>query len=205
MESISSSSQKPSSSSATFEQDQQLFTDTLLKIQIQSALAKEYVQNKKSPLPLLAQSCALVDNLPTTENWTHAQVQLINSLKIDLWKAFADACVAVRDLIQAEASLARLAMLQETGLGPLSLRSSKTKAKNSKNSVDIITIPSTADGPTSIPPTKEQIATAYEVIETWKKQRQVYIDMGKNNMVFNFQRRIDSMKKRLESDSVQVS
>ncbi|KAG0376641.1 hypothetical protein BGX24_007446 [Mortierella sp. AD032] len=100
------------------EAQQQLFADTLIKLQIHSALAKEHIHHNKSPLPLLAQSCSLLDNLPTsstaTTHWTPVQRTLIDALKIDAWTALADACIQADDLIQSEASLQRLATLQDT-------------------------------------------------------------------------------------------
>ncbi|KAF9113528.1 hypothetical protein BGX27_001338 [Mortierella sp. AM989] len=120
----------------TFEQDQQLFADTILKLQIHSALAKENLRNNKSPIPLLAQSCSLLDNFPTrpqSSYWIPAQEALINSLKLDAWLALADACIQAKDLIQAEASLQRLSSLQEAAAGPLSLRSKANKNSRSRN------------------------------------------------------------------------
>src|SRR5690554_1903836 len=99
------STTKPTS---TYEHDQELFADTLLQLQVHSALAKEHVQNKKSPLPLLAKSCALFDNLPTrSPHWTPVQEKLIGSLRIDAWIALSDGCIQSKDLIQAEACLQR--------------------------------------------------------------------------------------------------
>ncbi|KAF9574538.1 hypothetical protein EC968_006150 [Mortierella alpina] len=223
------------STHSSYEQDQQLFADTLLKIQIHSALAKEHVQNKKSPLPLLAQSCSILDNLPnaTSPHWTDAQRRLINSLKIDTWIAFSDACIESKDCIQAEASLQRLCSLLEIAAGPLSLRAKKRnisnthvnnhKTKASATSshsskppadpelfpLDLETKPHTRTAVSlsnalDTDPTEEQRQTATMLIKTWGKMQQVYEDMGKADMANNFKRRIEKMRDRLKDVAPKV-
>ncbi|KAG0315516.1 hypothetical protein BGZ99_007420 [Dissophora globulifera] len=213
---------------AAHQQDQQLFADTLLKLQIQSALAKEHVQNRKSPIPLFAQSCALLDNLPTatttnttaTTNttWTPAQHQLISSLKIDAWSALADACLQANDLIQAEASLQRLAMLQDQAAGALSTRPpsrSGWKKRQQQQQQQQQQQPSepgqhqlspaastqvsndSADA-AMVAVTTEQKQAAMDLLQTWRKLRQVYLDMGRQDMANNFSKRIDKMTARLQ-------
>ncbi|KAI1321601.1 hypothetical protein EDD11_003081 [Mortierella claussenii] len=187
-----------SNPSSTFELHQQLFADTLLKLQVHSALAKQNVQNNRSPLPLLAQSCALLDNLPSTSvaNWTSSQELLINSLKIDAWIAFSDACIQEKDLIQAEASLHRLAALQEAAAGPLSVRASKSKRRPSAYASD--TDLSTPSSPSSSEvATKEQFQAAEDLVATWEKLKHVYNDMGKQDMASNFHKRVAKMRERL--------
>ncbi|KAF9941126.1 hypothetical protein BGZ67_005780 [Mortierella alpina] len=215
------------STHSSFEQDQQLFADTLLKIQIHSALAKEHVQNKKSPLPLLAQSCSILDNLPqsASPHWTDAQRLLISSLKIDTWIAFSDACIESKDWIQAEASLQRLCTLLEIAAGPLSLRakknlsnkhvsnSNKADASTSHSSIpaaDPVLLPLDLETNPSTPaalsvskaldtdPAEEQRQAATMLIETWGKMRQVYENMGKTDMANNFTKRIEKMRDRLK-------
>ncbi|KAF9358019.1 hypothetical protein BGX34_009105 [Mortierella sp. NVP85] len=209
-----------SSTTSTYEQDQELFTDTLLKLQIHSALVKENVQNNKSPRPLLAQSCALLDNLPArSPHWTPAQQNLIRSLKTDAWSAFADECIKVGDLIQAEDSLQRLSILQDTATGPLSLRSKamKQQQQRDKRASQISDTTSTSmasqggAGSSSASPmaspssssvtveiTKEQRQAAAALIQTWDKLRQVYNDKGQREMSNNFAKRIAKMKERLD-------
>ncbi|KAF9289676.1 hypothetical protein BGZ68_008867 [Mortierella alpina] len=219
------------STHASFEQVQQLFADTLLKIQIHSALAKEHVQNHKSPLPLLAQSCSVLDNLPpsSSPHWTDAQRLLINSLKIDTWIAFSDACIESKDWIQAEASLQRLCTLLEMAAGPLSLRAKKNTGNKFMNrnkataSAGHSSIPLTdpallpEDLETKTPtlaavsvstaldtvPTAEQRKAASMLIETWGKLRQVYENMGKADMANNFSKRIEKMRDRLKDAQAQ--
>ncbi|KAF9968584.1 hypothetical protein BGZ70_002109 [Mortierella alpina] len=215
------------STHSSFEQDQQLFADTLLKIQIHSALAKEHAQNKKSPLPLLAQSCSILDNLPqsASPHWTDAQRRLISSLKIDAWVAFSDACIESKDWIQAEASLQRLCTLLEIAAGPLSLRAKRIVSNKQVNNrdkeagstnhtsipaADPVLMPSdlgtspptlataSVSKPLDTNPTEEQCQAALRLIETWGKLRQVYEDMGKADMANNFTKRIEKMRKRLE-------
>ena len=209
-----------SSTTSTYEQDQELFTDTLLKLQIHSALVKENVQNNKSPRPLLAQSCALLDNLPArSPHWTPAQQNLIRSLKMDAWSAFADECIKAGDLIQAEDSLQRLSILQDTATGPLSLRSKAMKQQKQQRDKlayqisDITSISMASHGGASsssaspmaspsssvaIEITKEQRQAAAALIQTWDKLRQVYNDKGQQEMSNNFAKRIAKMKERLE-------
>ncbi|KAK3825959.1 MAG: hypothetical protein J3Q66DRAFT_329034 [Benniella sp.] len=208
-----------SSTTSTYEQDQELFTDTLLKLQIHSALVKENVQNNKSPRPLLAQSCALLDNLPArSPHWTPAQQNLIRSLKMDAWSAFADECIKAGDLIQAEDSLQKLSVLQDTASGPLSLRSKAMKQqqrdKRASQTSDTTSTSMASHGgagsssasPTASPSssvaieiTKEQCQAAAALIQTWDKLRQVYNDKGQKEMSNNFAKRIAKMKERLDS------
>ncbi|KAG0022847.1 hypothetical protein BGZ80_010998 [Entomortierella chlamydospora] len=210
---------------SSFEQDQQLFADTILKLQIHSALAKENIKNKKSPVPLLAQSCSLLDNFPTrSQHWTPAQETLINSLKIDSWLALTDACIQANDLIQAESSLHRLSALQEAAAGPLSLRSKANKSSRNKSrdtgrssnntsATVATTIPETAhvsDNPpsaTSNPSyaeaTTEQRQAANDLIQTWEKLSQVYSDMGKQDMANNFAKRSEKMREHLKNQQPQ--
>ncbi|KAG0069037.1 hypothetical protein BGZ90_000347 [Linnemannia elongata] len=196
------------SSQSDQEAQQQLFTDTLLKLQIHAALAKENSHNNKSPLPLLAQSCSLLDNLPsttTTASWTPAQRILIDALKIDAWMALADGCIQANDLIQAEASLQRLATLQDAAAGPFSWRAQKSNRNNynrrnkmagsSDSSSNDTTATST---PSSPGPTKEHHQAAAELIQTWRKLCQVYTDMGKSDMASNFHKRIQKMTDLLQ-------
>lgn len=196
-----------SSSASSYEQDQELFTDTLLKLQIHSALVKENVQNNKSPRPLLAQSCALLDNLPTrSPHWTPAQRSLLASLKMDAWSAYADECIKVGDLIQAEDSLQRLSTLQDTASGPLSLRSKAMKQHDRRacpmpdaasTSIANHSAPPIASTSTAMNITKDQRQAAAALIQTWDKLRQVYNDKGQQEMSNNFAKRIAKMKERL--------
>ncbi|KAK3838473.1 MAG: hypothetical protein JOS17DRAFT_730179 [Linnemannia elongata] len=185
------------------EAQQQLFTDTLLKLQIHAALAKENSHHNKSPLPLLAQSCSLLDNLPSatiTTSWTPAQRILIDALKIDAWMALADGCIQANDLIQAEASLQRLATLQNVAAGPFS-RDAQKANKNNHNrryktavSFDSPSNDTTATFTYSSPgPTEEHRQAAAGLIQTWRKLCQVYTDMGKSDMANNFYKRIQKM------------
>lgn len=202
------------SASSTFEQDQELFTDTILKLQLHSAFVKESLQNNRSSLPLLAQSCSLLDNLPArSPHWTSAQLNLITSLKIDAWAALADECIKARDLIQAEASLQRLSLLQDAVAGPLSLRSKTNKQRRARHTsapasnVSAATAHHHGAGLSSEPPiattsatidiTKEQCQAATALIQIWDKLRQVYEDMGQQEMANNFAKRIVKMKERL--------
>ncbi|KAG0292309.1 hypothetical protein BGZ96_004343 [Linnemannia gamsii] len=183
------------------ESQQQLFTDTLLKLQIHAALAKEHIHHNKSPLPLLAQSCSLLDNLPTsttTTYWTPAQRNLIDALKIDAWMALADGCIQANDLIQAEASLQRLVSLQDAAAGPLSWRAQKTNKYND-NSSRRNTKTKSSDSPSndthtsSSESTKEHRQAAEGLIQTLHNLCQIYTDMGKSDMADNFGKRIQKM------------
>ncbi|KAF9940995.1 hypothetical protein BGZ65_005527 [Modicella reniformis] len=207
---------------STFEQDQQLFTDTLLKLQIYSALAKENIQNGKAPLPLVAQSCSLLDNLPTRSppHWTPEQVNLINSLKMNAWADLADECIRTNDLIQAEASLQRLSALQDTATGPLSLRNKANRQRDRRanssapasndstlhvnHHTTLSSISGSSEGKsegksvsTTMEITKEQRQGTADLIQTWDKLRQVYNDMGQQEMANNFVKRIAKMRERL--------
>ncbi|KAI7831185.1 hypothetical protein BC939DRAFT_437860 [Gamsiella multidivaricata] len=202
-----------SSSSSAYEQEQQLFTDTLLKLQVHSALAKESVYNNKSPLPFLAQSCSLLDNIPAHSlQWTTVQENLISSLRIDAWKVLADACIKANDLIQAEASLERLATLQEVAAGPLSLRSKARNRRRGRPSVSetpnsiSVSDSSTSSAPSASLPsttsvvvqaTKEERQAATDLILTWEKLYQVYRDMGRQDMANNFVKRAEKMNEHL--------
>lgn len=188
------------------EAQQQLFTDTLLKLQIHAALAKEHVHHNKSPLPLLAQSCSLLDNIPTSTTiayWTPAQRNLIDALKIDAWMALADGCIQANDLIQAEASLQRLSTLQDAAAGPLSWRAQKTNKYN-HNSSRRSTKTKSSDASSndnhtsSSEPTKEHRQAAEGLIQTLHKLCQVYTDMGKSDMADNFGKRIQKMSDILQ-------
>ncbi|KAF9133767.1 hypothetical protein BGW39_008944 [Mortierella sp. 14UC] len=185
------------------EAQQQLFADTLIKLQIHSALAKERIHHNKSPLPLLAQSCSLLDNLPTSTSsstttpthWTPAQRTLIDALKIDVWTALADACIQASDLIQAEASLQRLATLQDAAAGPFSWRAQKkSKSKKLSNSSNTSVTDAAHSGPTD-----EHRQAAAGLIQTWNKLRQVHTDMGKLDMANNFGKRIQKMNEVLQN------
>lgn len=195
---------------ASYESDQQLFADTLVQIQVHSVLANEHVQNKKSPLPLLAKSCSLLDNLPASCQLSDAQSSLLSSLKIDAWAAFADACIASGDLIQAEASLQRLATLQEAQAGPLSWRTKQRRPLN-KSSSTLSATPTTTSTPktateangiastsSTVEPTPEQRKAAVDLVQTWDKLKQAYSDMGKQDLVNNMVNRINKMKSRLD-------
>jgi hypothetical protein len=194
-------------SSLDQEAQQQLFTDTLLKLQIHAALAKEHIHHNKSPLPLLAQSCSLLDNLPTsttTTYWTPAQRNLIDALKIDAWMALADGCIQANDIIQAEASLQRLATLQDAAAGPLSWRAQKAHKYNHNNSRRNNTtlssdVSSNDNHTSSSEPTKEHRQAAEGLIQTWHKLCQVYMDMGKSDMANNFAKRIQTMTEFLQN------
>ncbi|KAF9386875.1 hypothetical protein CPB97_003240 [Podila verticillata] len=197
---------------ASYESDQQLFADTLVQIQVHSVLAKEHVQNKRSPLPLLAKSCSLLDNLPASCQLSEAQSSLLTSLKIDAWAAFADACIASGDLVQAEASLQRLATLQEAQTGPLSWRTKKRPLKKSAptpstTSVATVSDPTTVTAETKagvasplapVGPTPEQRKAALDLVETWDNLKQAYSDMGKQDLANNMANRINKMRSRLD-------
>ncbi|KAF9153344.1 hypothetical protein BG015_003625 [Linnemannia schmuckeri] len=189
------------------EAQQQLFTDTLLKLQIHAALAKENTHHNKSPLPLLAQSCSLLDNLPTTTtttSWTAAQRILIDALKIDAWMALADGCIQTNDLIQAEAALQRLATLQDAAAGSFSWRAQKANKGNNNRrnkttmSSDSSSNDTTASSTSSPGPTEEHRQAAEGLIQTWRKLCQVYTDMGKLDMTNNFNKRIQKMTNLLQ-------
>ncbi|KAG0246084.1 hypothetical protein B0O80DRAFT_496779 [Mortierella sp. GBAus27b] len=217
------------SSTSTYEQDQELFADTLLKLQINSALVKENVH--KSPGPLLAQSCSLLDNLPArSPHWTPAQQSLIASLKIDAWVVFADECVKAKDWIQAEASLQRLSTLQDNAAGPLSHRFKPNKRRDgpvannpaasstsptgsgsgsrsgsgsgsNASSADLISGSSSLASTTSAATeiTKEHYHAAKDLLQTWDKLRLVHENMGHQEMANNFTKRIAKMKERLQA------
>ncbi|KAG0280350.1 hypothetical protein BGZ95_010456 [Linnemannia exigua] len=185
------------------EAQQQLFADTLIKLQIHSALAKEHIHHNKSPLPLLAQSCSLLDNLPTsstsTPHWTTAQRALIEALKIDAWTALADACIQANDLIQAEASLQRLATLQDNAAGPFSWRAQKRNSSSKKTSSTSLSESSNgSNGTANSGPTEDYRQATSGLIQTWGKLRQVYNDMGKVDMANNFGKRIQKMNELLK-------
>ncbi|KAF9101612.1 hypothetical protein BGX29_005435 [Mortierella sp. GBA35] len=177
--------------------EQELFADTLLKLQIHSALAKEQVHHNKSPIPLLAQSCSLLDNLPSftsssTSSWTPTQRSLIDSLKIDAWTALADGCIQANDLIQAEASLQRLSTLQDAAAGPFSWRAQQKPNKFRRNN-NVSSSQPTGTGTIVTDPTKEHRQAAAGLIQTWIKLRQVYTDMGKQDMANNYAKRMQKM------------
>ncbi|KAG9072579.1 hypothetical protein KI688_000350 [Linnemannia hyalina] len=188
------------------EAQQQLFTDTLLKLQIHAALAKENSHHNKSPLPLLAQSCSLLDNLPsaTTTTWTPTQRTLIDALKIDAWMALADGCIQANDLIQAEASLQHLATLQDAAAGPFSWRVQKANKNNHNRrnktvvSSDSSSNDTTATSSLSPGPTEEHRQAVAGLIQTWCKLCQVYTDMGKSDMANNFHKRMQKMTDLLQ-------
>lgn len=190
------------------EAQQQLFTDTLLKLQIHAALAKENSHHNKSPLPLLAQSCSLLDNLPSTTittSWTPAQRILVDALKIDAWMALADGCIQANDLVQAEASLQRLATLQNVAAGPFSWHAQKANKNNNNRrnktavSSDSSSNDTTATSMSSSPaPIEGHRQAAVGLIQTWRKLCQVYTDMGKSDMANNFHKRIQKMTDLLQ-------
>ncbi|KAF9436545.1 hypothetical protein BGZ76_003633 [Entomortierella beljakovae] len=183
-----------------YDQDQQLFTDIILKLQIHSALAEEKVKSKNSPIPLLAQSCSILDNVPSQIRWTPDQVSLINSLKLDAWLALADAYINANDLIQAEAALHRLSTLQDAAAGPFSLRVKKA----SKNQSPTHSLPlSSSESTDTNAKVTEQRKVATDLVQTLEKMRQVYTDMGKYDMANNFERRAEKMRNNLIERSIQ--
>ncbi|KAF9428820.1 hypothetical protein BGZ94_000949 [Podila epigama] len=209
---------------ASFDSDQDLFADILLQLQVHSALAKEHVQNKKSPLPLLAKSCSLLDNLPSSIKLTEPQSKLLSSLRIDAWGAFAKACVEAHDLIQAEASLQRLSTMQEALIGPLTWRTKQKRSPGHQRPANASTLDQKLDSTTAsatateastrvasktltalvktpVEATQEQRLMAQDLIKTWEMLRQTYSDMGKQDLANNFTKRIDKLKSRLETSS----
>ncbi|KAI8602480.1 hypothetical protein EDD21DRAFT_371731 [Dissophora ornata] len=206
---------KQEMASTNYDQDQQLFADTLLKLQINSALAKENTLNQKSPLPYLAECCSLLDNLPRRPlHWTPAQENLVSALKIDAWVALADGFIQAKELIQAESSLQKLSLLQDAAAGPLSLRSKKAGRQNKRysshnqnesGSISPSVVPTSSSPSSSATPevSEGQLRAAADLMRTWVKLRQVYIDMGKQDMVNNFSKRIGKMEERIESLSTE--
>ncbi|KAF9977264.1 hypothetical protein BGZ73_006525 [Actinomortierella ambigua] len=129
---------------------QQLFTDTILRVQVHHARAKEERHLGKIPIAHYAKACALLDNFPLppsgracvtlssppytssspSSSLTPQQIDLITSLRQDNWAALAEACLEAKDWVQAEAALSRLATLQEQVAGPEFQPRGKNKKKS---------------------------------------------------------------------------
>ncbi|KAF9917079.1 hypothetical protein FBU30_000968, partial [Linnemannia zychae] len=159
-------------------------------------------------------SCSLLDNISsvTMQNyWTPAQRELIASLKIETWSSLANECIRINDLIQAEASLQRLAILQDATAGPFSRDAQKTKSNHIRKNKKMSTVSdSTSDGNDTTNPTSPELVEQYRqaasgLIQTWDKLRQVYTGMGKMDMANNYGKRIQKMTTLLNGSTIDPS
>ncbi|KAG0041901.1 hypothetical protein BGZ83_001183 [Gryganskiella cystojenkinii] len=175
-----------------------LLTDVLNKLQVLKALTKQQDQTNKPTIPLLAQACSLLDNLPMPSpkkptsmisqagsvQWTTEQEQHIKTLRMSAWKDMADGCIRASDFIQAEVCLQKLAKLQAEAAGPLGEKPS-SKPKN--------------EDQTAIVPTQDQCLNAAGLVLTWDTLSKVFGDMGKQDMAINYAKRRDKLGERLSN------